>query len=522
MTAEQYLKEHGINEESIKRFHIDWDENQINIPIKNKEDKIIWTKHRNLNYNPDDPNSDKYLNDAGSKVSLFNIRSHHNAKNIVLCEGEFDAIRLDQEGIPSIAATAGAKTFNKELAQPLEGKNIYVVYDNDETGKKGIRNVLEYLPTAKILELPLDSSDICDFFNLHTKVDFITLLKSALTKEEWAIKYQPEAHTVLKIQQLYDQVFPDEEWLIDRIIPQTGIVMFVGEAGVGKSFLALDVARSMSDGENFINFYQVKTKGAVLIIDKENGLRRLQKRMLGLKIPSDANIYLLKYPEQFTLEKADFMQSISDFIIANEIKLVILDSFIDVLIGSENDSSDTQEVIGAIKSISPNICWLILHQDSKPMPKTQRTAGQKTRGSSNIIAQVDNQFYIEKTKIPTIINIEQGKSRDNEPAKKFQLEFINEDEQMVGFRYLGETKDDVKLIEEVMEFIHNYLEENSMTSREDLLNICESNNYTARTTGEALRILVKKGFIEGVKKPGFGNKLFYFLTKVDSGVDTSK
>src|SRR4030065_436143 len=143
MTAEQYLKDHGINAESIKRFHIDWDDSQLNIPIKNIDDQIIWTKHRNLEYDPDDKNSKKYINDTGSKVALFNIRSHSTKKTIILTEGEIDAIKLDQEGIPAISPTAGAETFNRELASQLEGKTVYIVYDNDEAGNKGNRKALE-------------------------------------------------------------------------------------------------------------------------------------------------------------------------------------------------------------------------------------------------------------------------------------------------------------------------------------------------------------------------------------------
>jgi len=512
MTADQYLKDHGINAESVKRFHITSDDNQLNIPIKNVDDQIIWTKHRNLQYDPDNVDSKKYINDTGSKAALFNIRSHSTKKTIIMTEGEIDAIKLDQEGIPAISPTAGAETFNRELANQLESKTVYIVYDNDEAGKKGIRKVLEFIPQAKILELPLDSKDVCDFFTLHTKQDFIDILKHALTKEEWAMKYQPEEYSTISESELYKQEFPEEQWLIDKIVPQTGIVLFVGEAGVGKSFIALEAARSLSTGQNFLGNFEVKTQGKVLIIDKENGLKRLQRRMVGLQIPPSDNIHLLKYSEQFTLDKEEFMQSVSNFIHAQSIKLIILDSFIDVLIGSENDAGDNQQVISAIKSISPNVCWFILHHDSKPMPKTTRSAAQKTRGSSNIIGQVDNQFYIEKTKSPTVINIEQGKSRDMEPVKKFQLEFTsNEAGDMTGFRYIGELKEDVKLIEEVTELVFEFLQSAGATDRQSIVLYIEQKGYTERTTKDALASLVTKGLINLIKKKGQGNKSFYLL-----------
>lgn len=517
MTADQYLKDHGINEESVKRFHITSDDHQLNIPIKNVDDKIIWTKHRNLQYDPDDPNSKKFINDTGSKVALFNIRSHSDKKTIVLTEGEIDAIKLDQEGIPAIAPTAGAETFNRELATQLEGKTVYIVYDNDEAGKKGIRKVLEFIPQAKILELPLDSKDVCDFFTLHTKQDFIDILKHAITKEEWEIKYQPEEYSVITDTELLAIEYPEEEWIIDKVIPQTGFVMFVGEAGAGKSYIALDAIRAITTEMLFLDHFEVKTPGNILVIDMENGLRRLQKRMKGMGFSGTNNIYFLKYPELFGLleENVLFMESVANLIKTKNIVMVVLDSFIDFIeSGSENTAEDTNKIFKAFRSIAPEIAYFVLHHDTKPQGREQRTAGQKTRGSTNIMAQLVNQFYITKTKNPKIINIEQGKARDSEPVAKFTIEFITgEDQQMSGFRYLGEFKGEVKLIEEVSELIYEHLKTNSHTTKEELTILTEEKGYTARTTRDALTALKKKGLIDGAKQTGSGNTLFYFLTE---------
>lgn len=516
MTAEQYLKEHGINEESVKRFHITSDDHELNIPIKNIDDQIIWTKHRNLDYDPDDKDSKKYINDTGSKVALFNIRSHSTKKTIILTEGEIDAIKLDQEGIPAISPTAGAETFNRELANQLQNKTVYIVYDNDEAGKKGIRKVLEFIPNAKILELPLDSKDVCDFFTLHTKEDFIQIIKEAKTKEDWEIKYQPDEYSVLTATELLNIEYPEEEWIIDRVVPQSGFVMFVGEAGAGKSYIALDAIKAITGGGQFLDHFEVKTLGAVLVIDMENGLRRLQKRIKGMEFTNTDNIYFLKYPELFGLleENIKFMESVSNLIKAKNITMVVLDSFIDFIeSGSENASEDTNKIFKAFRSIAPEIAYFVLHHDTKPQGKEQRTAGQKTRGSTNIMAQLVNQFYISKTKNPKIINIEQGKARDSEPTPKFQIEFITgENDQMSGFRYLGEAKDEVKMIEEVIELVFEYLQSNGATIRQDIMDYIKTKGFTERTTRDALSSLKNKGLIDSQKRSGYGNKAFFFIS----------
>lgn len=521
ITAEQYLKDHGISEESVKRFHITSDDHELNIPIKNIDDQIIWTKHRNLEYDPDDKDSKKYINDTGSKVALFNIRSHSTKKTIVMTEGEIDAIKLDQEGIPAISPTAGAETFNKELAMALAGKTVYIVYDNDEAGKKGIRKVLEFIPTAKILELPLDSKDVCDFFTLHTKADFIEIIKHSQTKEQWEMKYQPEEYSVITGTELLQIEYPEEEWIIDKVVPQSGFVMFVGEAGAGKSYIALDAIKAITSQTLFLDHFEIKTPGSVLVIDMENGLRRLQKRMKGMEFTQTDNIYFLKYPELFGLleDNLKFMESISNLITAKNITMVVLDSFVDFIeSGSENTAEDTNRIFKAFRSIAPEIAYFVLHHDTKPQGKEQRTASQKTRGSTNIMAQLVNQFYITKTKNPKIINIEQGKARDSEPITKFSVEFITgDDSQMAGFKYLGEFKEDVKLVEEVIELVFQYLESNGATLRQDIISYTEQKGYTERTTKDAIASLKHKGLIDSAKKSGYGNALFYFISQEMSG-----
>ena len=95
--------------------------------------------------------------------------------------------------------------------------------------------------------------------------------------------------------------------------------------------------------------------------------------------------------------------------------------------------------------------------------------------------------------------------------KKFSIEFINENEQMTGFRYLGEFKGEIKLIEEVSELIYEYLKQNAYTSTNDIYQIAENKGYTQRTARDAIASLKKQAIIDGIKKPGSGNTLFYYL-----------
>ena len=378
---------------------------------------------------------------------------------------------------------------------------MYIVYDNDNAGKAGIKKVLIFLPTAKIVELPLDSHDICDFFTLHTRKDFIEILKNAQTKEEWEIKHQSPDFATLTVTQIYSREYPLENWIIDKFLPVTGFAMFSGDSGVGKSWIALEIVRAITENDIFLDHFEIKTPNVpILVIDKENGLRRIQARMKSLGVPATNKVHFLEYPEKFTLENEGFMQSIQNFIIANKIGIVILDSFIDILIGNENYSGDTALIFNALRSISTNVCWVLLHHEVKPMPKFTPHAGDRARGSGNIKAQLDYLFSVQRTKQLKVIHIEQGKARDYEMMPKFALEFVTLETtgEMGGFKYIGEVKDENTKVDEAAGFIEEFLTNNPNSSRQSIIDGGQG-KHTSISIIRAIKILKEKDIISWEK-----------------------
>lgn len=89
---------------------------------------------------------------------------------ILLCEGEWDRIVALQNGLNAVTDTAGAKVFKPEWAKFFKGKNVYIAYDEDETGKRGaqrVRRVLEDVAESiygVTLDLDVKGGDVTDFF----------------------------------------------------------------------------------------------------------------------------------------------------------------------------------------------------------------------------------------------------------------------------------------------------------------------------------------------------------------------
>lgn len=153
-------------------------------------------KYKMLNYveNADDPAKKEGY---GSPVRLYQIHKlTENHHHIVFCEGELDALLLNQmledAGMVTwlaVSSTHGANSFEREWLPYLFGKSIYFCYDCDDAGRNAaaehvteffLRGIeMQKFVSVRIVSLPLEGSkemkDVTDFFlkaNLTTQ-DFL-------------------------------------------------------------------------------------------------------------------------------------------------------------------------------------------------------------------------------------------------------------------------------------------------------------------------------------------------------------
>jgi DNA primase (bacterial type) len=87
---------------------------------------------------------------------------------LVIFEGEPDTILACQMGLPGITQTAGAGSFNPRWAELFRGKRVWICYDNDKAGRKGVDRVGKILASVaevRVITLPVtgDGEDFTDW-----------------------------------------------------------------------------------------------------------------------------------------------------------------------------------------------------------------------------------------------------------------------------------------------------------------------------------------------------------------------
>ena len=166
----RWFTEHrGYTVETVDKYQLGWDGTRVTIPIRDAAGKLVNVRR----YLRDSKGSQgKMLGFAPgfNEARLFPIDALSDAE-IILVEGEWDAMLLRQYGFNAMSVTSGAGIFNNEWVELFSDKQVTICYDNDKAGQDGAiavatklsTNLLATVLIAQIPGLP-EKGDVTDFF----------------------------------------------------------------------------------------------------------------------------------------------------------------------------------------------------------------------------------------------------------------------------------------------------------------------------------------------------------------------
>ncbi len=122
-----------LSQQVIKLAGLDVYDDKLKIPVYSIDGQYIFSKYRKAPW--DTSNSPKYQYEKGATVSLYG--ADHISDNVVITEGELDTLTLISCGFNACSSTGGALSFQESWTHLFDGKNVTILYDNDEAGIKG-------------------------------------------------------------------------------------------------------------------------------------------------------------------------------------------------------------------------------------------------------------------------------------------------------------------------------------------------------------------------------------------------
>jgi len=144
--------------------------------------------------------------------------------------------------------------------------------------------------------------------------------------------------------------FGEDEWLINELIPTGTLTVISGQPDCYKSWTAMHIAQTVTNGNPFLGHFGTLSRRKVLILDKENILKEIQKRYRALGVLDDGSILYDRNDDLYFDRKKD-VESIIQTIETEKINVVIVDSLRGYHLGDENDSRQMNAVMRAFKKI---------------------------------------------------------------------------------------------------------------------------------------------------------------------------
>lgn len=294
---------------------------------------------------------------------------------------------------------------------------------------------------------------------------------------------------------LLSKKFDEQRWIIEDLIPQDGFVILSAAPASCKTWLMLEMAKNVAQGEKFLGQFKTDQTG-VLIIDEESGERLLQERIRLLQTDENLPIYYLSRASRKMDE--EYAHDILETCHENGIKLVMFDSLIRFHSADENASSQMSQVLDCFKKLADKgISCLVLHHNKKKTKLDDSSGGDLMRGSSDILASCDIHMVVKKG--DGKVTISQTKNRYRDEIRPIDTRF-EAGNNKVEFCFLGyeKTKEEWKSI--LKEQVFNFAKDNPNLKKTELVSkFCEINDTAGKTRiSNLVNEMLKEGlwFIE--------------------------
>lgn len=196
-------------------------------------------------------------------------------------------------------------------------------------------------------------------------------------------KLERKQLTIWTAKQLAEYIPPTHLELVgdnEIFMGYEGVVVFAGPGSSGKSLAVTDLAVAGARGHGFWFGRKVHRQFNTLILQAENGKRRLKKLTTAYKeahpeIDIDSHVFFSEPPEGgLPFHDAGFRSAVREEILTRKISLVVLDPWSHT--GCEDAADAIKEMLTLIRSCFPAgddcPCLLIVAHTTKPRPEHVR------------------------------------------------------------------------------------------------------------------------------------------------------
>ncbi|HKW63598.1 MAG TPA: AAA family ATPase [Candidatus Acidoferrum sp.] len=211
----------------------------------------------------------------GVRRVIYRLPEALMAKSVLVCEGEKDCEAARALGIVATCNPGGARKWREEHSEYLRGKQITIIADADEPGRKHAQQVAASLAgkaeSVKVLEFA-HAKDLTEWVERGGTRD--ALIEQIRNTVEWkpaeeAPVKQAGARSGAVLRCFRDIAPKALRWLWPGRIPLGKLTLLIGDPGLGKSLLTADIASRVTRGTSFPDGATCES-GSVILLSAED------------------------------------------------------------------------------------------------------------------------------------------------------------------------------------------------------------------------------------------------------------
>lgn len=181
-------------------------------------------------------------------------------------------------------------------------------------------------------------------------------------------------------------------WLVDPLLPTGGALLMYGEAKLGKSYAALQLADAIHNGDHWLGFQTRAGKVVYIQLDTprtvwQDRLRDIRKTGPLLDFFQTDRELLEAWP--FDILNPDHYIMLRAELQALNPDLVIFDTLRESHSADENDSTQMQKVVAALTAVSQPAAMCFISHARKPIQDQDLSLMSDNRGSSYVVGRMD-------------------------------------------------------------------------------------------------------------------------------------
>lgn len=291
------------------------------------------------------------------------------------------------------------------------------------------------------------------------------------------------------------------EYILDNFIVKNEITMVASKPSGGKSLTALGICTK---------FLNQSTDNKVVYFDLDNSISTLTNRKI-YKIRNEfgSRFNIFSSCDYTTEEANNILKRFASVDLKNI--LIVLDSIKNFIIGDRDKNKDVSDFMKIVKSLrDAGATVIFLHHTNKPQ---KDMVGENYAGSSAFLEDATNAFILENNPDKQTFIFKTIKARNGDLKNKaFQFNLDNHSLMEVDLFWASENKNDIKIVDEIVEFLSNNKKANYTQIKNYLINegIVRDKNKIANILSNYCSVLWNKIKIKE------NNQSIYELIKTQS------